>query len=113
MNIKKNLANLVLSLVTSLVISDKEDNQSNNYYNAKRDNEVRQEYYYNNKKTLVIYNGSEPRIVRASKYELGEGLLGVAFPERNLALILDTLSEHDAEKVIGHEKHHLQRPWDS
>ncbi|MEK6862103.1 MAG: hypothetical protein AABY07_09135 [Nanoarchaeota archaeon] len=95
-------------LTLGSLIGEGKDNQINEYYSLSKDKEeVRAEYYHQNKKPVEIYKGSEPEIVRASKYELGDGLLGVAFPERNLAMILDTLKGPDFEKVKEHELYHL------
>jgi len=95
-------------LTLGSLIGEGKDNQTNEYYNLRKNKEeVRAEYYHQNKKPLEIYKGSEPEIVRASKYELGDGLLGVAFPDRNLAVILDSLTGPDFEKVREHELYHL------
>ena len=105
--------NGLVGLVLSLLPLENQNIQNNQYYSLKKNKEERVEYYHIGKKSLEIYEVPRPRIFRASKYEMGDGLLGVAFPDRDLAVILDSLNGSDFEKVKEHELHHLERPWDS
>lgn len=103
---KNNLLSTILSLMPFFEPKIHVDISS--YYKNKMGKII--DYYYEKKEPAILYESNEPRIDRVSKYLLGDGLLGIAFPKLNRGMVLETLSGLDLEKVLEHERFHIDHP---
>ncbi|MBS1266487.1 MAG: hypothetical protein MAG795_00454 [Candidatus Woesearchaeota archaeon] len=78
-----------------------------------------QVYYYVDHKPkkkeadYYIFTPEWVTVLRVSKEELGEGVLGVAYLGMNVIKILDTLYGNDLKEVKRHELLHLQYPHEN
>ena len=55
----------------------------------------------------------EPKIIEANEYMLGKNILGLTSIYNKVIFILDKLKGELKDKVIQHEKHHLENIADS
>jgi len=60
-----------------------------------------------------IFSPGWVTVVKASKMELGEGVLGVAYPGLKLVKVLGTLEGNDYQEVLKHELNHIFFPHEN
>lgn len=82
-----------------------------NYIYSNINKKVKDFLYYYPKKSEN--QESEPKIIEANEYILGKNILGLASIYKRVIFILDKLHGELRDKVIEHEKHHLENIADS
>lgn len=82
---------------------EEEPKQTVYYYVPQTSNNKHQDFY--------IFTPNWVTILRAPQSELGEGVLGLAYPYLGLIKILESLTGTDFLEVKKHELNHVYFPW--